>query len=130
MTSSTLPPTDFLHQLADVADCQTMARYRTEHKVDEKIKAGERFDPVTEADREAETEMRRLITSVYPDCHSRRRIRRLWREQSALGARSDRRNETVHLWYSRMGNADRPNARWSGRDRSNESTFYGGAILG
>jgi histidinol phosphatase-like enzyme (inositol monophosphatase family) len=61
-----LPSADFLHRLADVADRETLPRFRTDLAVDSK--SGERyFDPVTEADREAEIAIRAVIMAEYPD---------------------------------------------------------------
>jgi fructose-1,6-bisphosphatase/inositol monophosphatase family enzyme len=48
-----LPSADFLHRLADIADRETLPRFRTDLAVDSKTGEGY-FDPVTEADREAE----------------------------------------------------------------------------
>ena len=56
-----VPDATFLHRLADIADAQTMPRYRTELAVDTKFKEGYTFDPVTEADREAEIALRAAI---------------------------------------------------------------------
>jgi histidinol phosphatase-like enzyme (inositol monophosphatase family) len=65
--SKKLPNTDFLHRLADIADAETMPRYRTELAVDTKFNEGDTFDPVTEADREAEISIRAAIEAEYPD---------------------------------------------------------------
>lgn len=62
-----LPTEDFLHQLADVADSETLMRFRTRLETASKPKDGYRFDPVTEADREAERVMRELIMEKFPD---------------------------------------------------------------
>jgi histidinol phosphatase-like enzyme (inositol monophosphatase family) len=61
------PDTAFLHRLADIADAETMPRYRTELAIDTKVKEGYTFDPVTEADRQAEIAIRATITQTYPD---------------------------------------------------------------
>jgi len=61
------PQADFLHCLADAADKQTLSRFRTSLRVDTKVKAGYTFDPVTEADREAERAIRAIISAEYPD---------------------------------------------------------------
>lgn len=62
------PDSAFLHELANVASRQTLPRFRTQNlTIDTKPKEGERFDPVTEADREAERAMRALIAARYPD---------------------------------------------------------------
>ena len=61
-----LPGADFLHRLADVADRETLPRFRTALAV--ASKTGESyFDPVTEADREAEIAIRAAIEAEYPD---------------------------------------------------------------
>ncbi|MBB3395994.1 histidinol-phosphatase [Rhizobium sp. BK060] len=62
-----LPPIDFLHRLADLADKETMSRFRADLVADSKPKEGFGFDPVTDADREAERVMRDLISQKYPD---------------------------------------------------------------
>ncbi|MEI2264704.1 histidinol-phosphatase [Erwinia sp. CGal63] len=63
------PELAFLHQLADVADQQTLPRFRSDEDlaIGSKPKEGFRFDPVTQADREAEKAMRALIDRDYPD---------------------------------------------------------------
>ncbi|WLI77190.1 inositol monophosphatase family protein [Kosakonia sp. H02] len=63
-----VPDIAFLHELADAADKQTLPRFRTSMNlhVGSKPKEGFRFDPVTDADREAERVMRELITARYP----------------------------------------------------------------
>ena len=63
----TFPDTAFLHRLADLADAETMPRYRTDIAVDTKPKEGYTFDPVTEADREAEAAIRAEISARFPD---------------------------------------------------------------
>ncbi len=60
------PDIAFLHRLADLADAQTLHWFRSQLAVDAKFKEGDRFDPVTDADRQAELEMRKLIEEVYP----------------------------------------------------------------
>jgi histidinol phosphatase-like enzyme (inositol monophosphatase family) len=62
-----LPDATFLHRLADIADAQTLPRYRTDIAVDTKPKEGTTFDPVTEADREAEIAIRAEIGAHFPD---------------------------------------------------------------
>ncbi len=64
-----LPDVAFLHAVADVADQQTLPRFRSadDLHVGSKPKEGFRFDPVTDADREAERAIRALITTHYPD---------------------------------------------------------------
>lgn len=53
------------HELADAARAQTLWRWSAGIPADNKAAAG--WDPVTEADREAERVMRDLISSVHPD---------------------------------------------------------------
>ncbi|MGH6762411.1 MAG: histidinol-phosphatase [Phyllobacterium sp.] len=55
----------FLLRLAQAAAAQTLPRFRTVYDVDNKYQVG--FDPVTEADREAERAIRDLIKSEFPD---------------------------------------------------------------
>ncbi|MGK9171830.1 inositol monophosphatase family protein [Yokenella regensburgei] len=64
-----LPTVSFLHELADAADKQTLPRFRSQMNlhVGSKPKEGYRFDPVTDADREAERAMRDIITRCYPE---------------------------------------------------------------
>jgi len=54
----------FAHRLADAARAQTLPRFRAGAAVSSK--AGVLFDPVTDADREAERAQRRLINAHYP----------------------------------------------------------------
>ena len=60
-----LPDEAFWHALADAADRETMARFRQSGNVANKLEHG--FDPVTEADREAERALRQLIAARHPD---------------------------------------------------------------
>ncbi len=55
----------FLHALCDAAAAQTLPRFRLAMSVENKEAAG--FDPVTEADRAAESAIRALILKRYPD---------------------------------------------------------------
>ena len=55
----------FADTLADAARAAILPYFRAEMIVDHK--GGERFDPVTEADRAAETAMRALIEREFPD---------------------------------------------------------------
>ncbi|MEO1013887.1 MAG: inositol monophosphatase family protein [Pseudomonadota bacterium] len=57
--------TTFAERLADVARSETLVRFRAGAAID--VKDGHRFDPVTDADREAERAQRALIETVYPD---------------------------------------------------------------
>ncbi len=54
----------FAGRLADAARIETLPRFRTGAAVANK--AGLKFDPVTDADREAERVVRRMISAVYP----------------------------------------------------------------
>ena len=61
-------PADFLdlaHRLADAARVETLARWESGVLADNKAAQG--WDPVTEADREAERVMRELIAATCPD---------------------------------------------------------------
>ena len=56
--------TAFAHELADAARGETLPRFRSTLAVDNKVAAD--FDPVTDADREAERVIRALIEQRYP----------------------------------------------------------------
>ncbi len=56
---------DFLRRLAAAAAAETLPRFRSAGAVSNKLEGG--FDPVTEADREAERAIRALISAQYPD---------------------------------------------------------------
>lgn len=56
----------FAHELADAARQVTLRHFRSALEVENKAGAGD-FDPVTRADRDAETAMRTLIEKRYPD---------------------------------------------------------------
>jgi myo-inositol-1(or 4)-monophosphatase len=56
----------FARRLADAARAETLTRWRTGCAVDDK-RPGGAWDPVTDADREAERAMRRLIEAEHPD---------------------------------------------------------------
>lgn len=60
-----IPELDFLHELADAAARETLPRFRSATSVDNKLATG--FDPVTEADRLAESAIRALIGKRFPD---------------------------------------------------------------
>lgn len=62
-----MPDADFLHRLADLADAETLRRYRTDITIETKPREGYTFDPVTEADREAEIVLRAEIGDRFPD---------------------------------------------------------------
>lgn len=55
----------FAGRLADAARAETLPRFRAGSTIFNK--AGVLFDPVTDADREAERAVRRMIAAVYPD---------------------------------------------------------------
>ncbi|MBB4003924.1 histidinol-phosphatase [Aurantimonas endophytica] len=59
------PDIDFLLSLADVADAETLPRFRNGSSIDNKLLAA--FDPVTEADRAAERAIVAAIRSRYPE---------------------------------------------------------------
>lgn len=54
----------FAARLADAARAETLPRFRAKTEIHNK--AGVWFDPVTDADREAERAQRRMIAAVYP----------------------------------------------------------------
>ncbi|HNS87116.1 MAG TPA: inositol monophosphatase family protein, partial [Parvularculaceae bacterium] len=54
----------FAGRLADAARNETLPRFRAGAQIFNK--AGALFDPVTDADREAERALRRMIEAVYP----------------------------------------------------------------
>ncbi len=54
----------FAARLADAARAETLPRFRAKAEIHNK--AGMLFDPVTDADREAERAVRRIIAAVYP----------------------------------------------------------------
>lgn len=56
---------EFMRRLAQVAAAETLPRFRNQGAVSNKLSAG--FDPVTEADREAESAIRSLIGAEFPD---------------------------------------------------------------
>lgn len=58
-------PADFLRRLAAVAAEETLPRFRVRGAVSNKEAIG--FDPVTEADRQAERAIRELIGTEFPD---------------------------------------------------------------
>ncbi len=60
-----LPDRDFFFRLADAAKAETLPRFRTGIAVDNKQAGG--YDPVTEGDQAAETAIRALISSEFPD---------------------------------------------------------------
>jgi histidinol phosphatase-like enzyme (inositol monophosphatase family) len=56
----------FLHELADAASAAILPRFRSPMAAESKPGGRLPFDPVTEADREAEAAMRRLIAGRFP----------------------------------------------------------------
>lgn len=56
---------DFMRRIAAVAAAETLPRFRTAGTVSNKLQGG--FDPVTEADREAERAICDLIAAEFPD---------------------------------------------------------------
>ncbi|TPK62428.1 histidinol-phosphatase [Mesorhizobium sp. B2-4-15] len=62
-----LPDISFFHRLADAAAEVALSYYRKPIEVEEKVKPGYRFDPVTIADKKAEEVIRELIAAQYPD---------------------------------------------------------------
>ncbi|MBL8580359.1 MAG: histidinol-phosphatase [Mesorhizobium sp.] len=56
---------EFFRRIAAAAAAETLPRFRQSGDVANKIESG--FDPVTEADREAEKAIRALIRAEYPD---------------------------------------------------------------
>lgn len=56
----------FLHELADIAAEQILTRFRRDDSVANKAGDGD-FDPVTQADRQAESAMRSAIEARFPD---------------------------------------------------------------
>ncbi|BCH23052.1 histidinol-phosphatase [Mesorhizobium sp. L-8-10] len=57
--------TEFMRRIAAAAAAETLPRFRQQGTVTNKLASG--FDPVTEADREAERAIRALIRHEYPD---------------------------------------------------------------
>jgi len=57
--------TEFMRRIAAAAAAETLPRFRRQGLVSNKLAAG--FDPVTEADREAERVIRALISAEFPD---------------------------------------------------------------
>ncbi|MBB3952182.1 histidinol-phosphatase [Aureimonas jatrophae] len=90
-----LPDAAFLFELADAAARETLPRFRQPLVIDNKPKEGFRFDPVTEADREAERAIRRLIEARYP-------------EHAILGEEFGRSGEGDHLWVIDPVDGTRP----------------------
>ena len=66
MTNDTLPSLEFFLSLVEAASRITLPRFRTRLPADAKVKPGVKFDPVTDADRQAEVAIREIIESAYP----------------------------------------------------------------
>ena len=60
-----VPTAAFMRRIAEAAAAETLPRFRRNGAVDNKYTTG--FDPVTEADREAEQAIRRLIREEFPE---------------------------------------------------------------
>ena len=58
---------ELAHTLADLAGTAVLRHFRRRMAVEDKAGAGERYDPVTAADRAAERVMRAAIAKAYPD---------------------------------------------------------------
>lgn len=58
-------PAEFLRDIARQAAAESLPRFRQSGAVDNKLSSG--FDPVTEADRETERVIRRLINDRFPE---------------------------------------------------------------
>ncbi len=56
---------DFMRRIAEAAAAETLPRFRSQATVANKLAGG--FDPVTEADQEAERAIRALISSEFPN---------------------------------------------------------------
>ncbi|PZN54546.1 MAG: histidinol-phosphatase [Proteobacteria bacterium] len=56
---------DFLRRIARAAAAETLPRFRSQSAVTNKLSAG--FDPVTEADKQAELAIRSVIEAEFPD---------------------------------------------------------------
>jgi len=56
---------DFMRRVAAAAAAETLPRFRRQNAIANKLAGG--FDPVTEADREAERAIRALINAEFPD---------------------------------------------------------------
>lgn len=67
--SIVLPPPDFLHRLAEIAEQKILQVYLNKQKIniDTKVKEGFSFDPVTNMDRDTELLLRKAIEQAYPE---------------------------------------------------------------
>ncbi|TGQ63584.1 MAG: inositol monophosphatase family protein [Mesorhizobium sp.] len=61
-----LPTLEFFRKLADAAAAETMPRFRNRLAAEAEVKPGLRYDPVTEAERNAERAIRAVISDEYP----------------------------------------------------------------
>lgn len=59
------PLSDFLNHLCDLAQVETLSRFRSGLEITNKLSNG--FDPVTQADKAAENAIRNAIIKIYPD---------------------------------------------------------------
>lgn len=93
----------FFHQLANRAAQETLPRFLSSHhlNIDTKVKEGVSFDPVTEADRQAEIAMRALINAAYPS-HS------VLVEEFGLSDESDKNGESEYQWILDPVDGTRP----------------------
>ncbi|WP_319568127.1 histidinol-phosphatase [Cohaesibacter marisflavi] len=64
MSIERAPDFDFLHQLADLAGETVMPLFRRAIEIENKLEGG--FDPVTDADKQAELKLRGLIQEQFP----------------------------------------------------------------
>nr|WP_321482415.1 histidinol-phosphatase [uncultured Cohaesibacter sp.] len=64
MSIERAPDFDFLHQLADLAGATVMPLFRKAIEIENKLDGG--FDPVTDADKQAELKLRGLIQENFP----------------------------------------------------------------
>ncbi|HEY9056691.1 MAG TPA: histidinol-phosphatase [Aurantimonas sp.] len=78
-----LPEIALLFELADIADAETLPRFRVGGGVDNKLTSA--FDPVTEADRAAERAVVSAIAARYPD-------------HAVLGEEFGAQGNSEHLW--------------------------------
>lgn len=62
-----IPDISFFRELAGAAAAIALSHYRKPIAVEEKVKPGYRFDPVTIADKEAEKAIRALINREFPE---------------------------------------------------------------
>jgi histidinol phosphatase-like enzyme (inositol monophosphatase family) len=66
VSNEALPSLEFFLTLVEAAGKITLPKFRTRLTADAKVKAGVKFDPVTEADRDAEIAIRGIIGATYP----------------------------------------------------------------